>query len=94
LRLCEKEVFTTDILLSINAATFAEILNQIKMDKTLLTAPCGLDCFNCGAYEGNITEDYKKQFSEFLKIPVEETPCKGCRDEKGKCKWANGQCAE
>jgi len=63
------------------------------MNKKLLTSPCGLDCFNCLAYEGNITEEYKKQFSEFLKISVEETPCKGCRDEKGKCKWANGQCA-
>ena len=62
------------------------------MDKKLLTAPCGLDCFNCNAYEGNVTEEYKKNASEFLKIPIEETSCKGCRDEKGKCKWANGQC--
>ena len=63
------------------------------MNKRLLTAPCGLDCFNCGAYEGNITTELKKQFSDFLQIPIEETSCKGCRDEKGKCKWAKGQCA-
>ena len=63
------------------------------MDKKYLTAPCGLDCFNCNTYEGNITEEYKKQVSEFLKIPIEETPCKGCRDEKGNCKFGlNNQC--
>ena len=64
------------------------------MDKRHLTAPCGLDCFNCPTYEDNITEESKKQVSEFLKIPVEETPCKGCRDEKGNCKYGpNQQCA-
>ena len=63
------------------------------MNKTELTAPCGLDCFNCLSYEGNITEEHKNRTAEFLKIPVEETPCKGCRGENGKCKWANGQCA-
>ena len=57
------------------------------MDKIKLTAPCGLDCFNCGGYEENVTEDYKLRVSELWKIPVEETPCKGCRDEKGHCKW-------
>ena len=62
------------------------------MNKIALTAPCGLDCFNCDAYVDNLTEEYKKHASDFLKIPIEETPCKGCRDEKGKCKWANGQC--
>jgi len=55
------------------------------MNKALLTAPCGLDCFNCLGYEGNVTEEYKKRVSEHFGIPVEETPCKGCRDEKGKC---------
>ena len=64
------------------------------MDKKYLTAPCGLDCFNCPTYEGNITEESKKRISEYLKIPLEETPCKGCRDEKGNCKFASdGQCA-
>jgi len=64
------------------------------MDKIRLTAPCGLDCFNCPVYEGNITEEVKKQVSDSLNIPIEETPCKGCRDEKGKCKFAvNNKCA-
>ena len=59
------------------------------MNKIALTAPCGLDCFNCDGYEGNVTEEYKLRVSEFFKIPVEETPCKGCRDEKGCCKWVS-----
>ena len=64
------------------------------MNRIELTAPCGLDCFNCPAYEGLITEEYKKQVAEFLQIPVEDTPCKGCRREKGNCRFATGrQCA-
>ena len=64
------------------------------MDKKHLTAPCGLDCFNCPTYEGNITEEGKKFVADYLKIPVEEAPCKGCRDEKGNCKFAlNNECA-
>lgn len=64
------------------------------MDKKFLTAPCGLDCFSCKTYEGNITEEWKKQVSEYLNIPIDKTPCKGCRGEKGKCKYASDdQCA-
>jgi len=64
------------------------------MDKTLLTAPCGLDCFNCPSYEGIITEADKQKLSQYLNVPLEEAPCKGCRAENGKCKFAiNGQCA-
>ena len=64
------------------------------MNKQLLTAPCGLDCFNCPSYEENITEETKKQMSEFLKIPIEETPCKGCRKESGHCMYGpDQQCA-
>jgi len=64
------------------------------MDKIRLTAPCGLDCFNCNAYEGNITEEFKMQASEFWNMPAEEIPCKGCRDEDGCCKFApDKQCA-
>ena len=61
------------------------------MNKIVLTAPCGLDCFNCPVYRDNITEDYKNQASEFLKMPREEIPCKGCRDEKGHCRFATGR---
>jgi hypothetical protein len=64
------------------------------MDKNILTAPCGLDCFNCPTYERNITAEGKKFVSDFLKIPIEEAPCKGCRGENGNCKFApNNECA-
>jgi len=45
-----------------------QILNNKYMNKLHLTAPCGLYCFNCPAYEGNITEDYMTRVSEFLNI--------------------------
>ncbi|MCL1932417.1 MAG: DUF3795 domain-containing protein [Candidatus Azobacteroides sp.] len=60
------------------------------MNKIELTAPCGLDCFNCPLYEGNITEEYKKRSSEYLGIPLEDTPCRGCRGEKGHFRSAVG----
>ena len=59
------------------------------MDKRNLTAPCGLDCFNCPTFRDNISEEQKATLAAFLKIPVEETPCNGCRDEKGNCKFAD-----
>ena len=63
------------------------------MDKKYLTAPCGADCFNCLSYEKNITEEFRKKVSEYLNIPIEHLPCKGCREEKGFCKIKyNQQC--
>ncbi len=64
------------------------------MDKRKLTAPCGLDCFNCPSYEGIITEDGRKYIAGLLHIPVEEASCKGCRDEDGHCLFGqNQECA-
>jgi hypothetical protein len=64
------------------------------MNKIALTAPCGLDCFNCPVLEDNITEEYKKQVSGFLGITPEETPCGGCINERGHCKFAtDGHCS-
>jgi hypothetical protein len=48
-----------------------------------LIAPCGLDCFNCKLYEKNITDKVKKSFTESMRIPAENLPCRGCRGEKG-----------
>jgi len=64
------------------------------MDKKFLTAPCGLDCFNCPSCEGNMTEEARKMVSENFKIPIENLPCKGCRGEEGNCKFApDNKCA-
>jgi hypothetical protein len=66
-----------------------EKMNAIT--KRRLTAPCGLDCFNCEIYEKNITEEMKKQFALKIRKDPEEVPCKGCRLEKG-CKHLGQPC--
>lgn len=56
-----------------------------------LTAPCGLDCFNCEIYEENITEEFKKAFASKLQKDPEDVPCKGCRQENG-CRHLGKPC--
>jgi len=53
-------------------------------DKKNFTAPCGLDCFNCDIYEGNLTSDLAEMIHIKLKVPKEEIACKGCRQQDGK----------
>jgi hypothetical protein len=48
-------------------------------DKKALTAPCGLDCFNCEIYEENLTDDFSNMIHKKIGISKEEIPCKGCR---------------
>ncbi len=63
------------------------------MDKKYQTAPCGLDCFNCGWFMENMTEEKRLGEAKRLNISLDEVGCKGCRDEQGKCFWAKGDCA-
>jgi len=49
----------------------------------LLTAPCGLDCFNCELYRNNLTDEIRNMFSVKLGVPPAEVECKGCREQKG-----------
>lgn len=49
----------------------------------LLTAPCGLDCFNCEVHENNVTDELREMLSANLGIPPAEVQCKGCREQKG-----------
>lgn len=53
-------------------------------DKRTLTAPCGLDCFNCEINENNLTAEFAEAISKKFGVPVEKIPCKGCRQEDGK----------
>ena len=62
------------------------------MDKKILTAPCGLDCFNCPVLEGNITDDKRKAIAPYLHMAPEEVACKGCKPEQGRCRF-NLNCA-
>ncbi len=55
-----------------------------------LTAPCGLDCFNCHYYLANDNEEIKKLIlsvasSSGYNLPDEGAVCKGCRRENGNC---------
>jgi hypothetical protein len=51
--------------------------------KKELTAPCGLDCFNCFVYEKNITATMRTRVAQTLNIPEEKVDCRGCREQKG-----------
>ncbi|HII94005.1 MAG TPA: DUF3795 domain-containing protein [Methanosarcina sp.] len=53
-----------------------------------LTAPCGLDCFNCPFYLANDNEEIRKQIQSTISetgynLSDQEAVCKGCRRENG-----------
>jgi hypothetical protein len=57
------------------------------MDYFQMTAPCGLDCFNCTFYLASASPDAMaqlEQWSQEYGIPIEVMPCKGCRHHDGK----------
>ena len=62
------------------------------MDKRYLTTPCGLACFDCQFFEENITDQIRQGISEVRDIPIEDTGCKGCREEGGYCKYLKYEC--
>ena len=58
------------------------------IDYRQMTAPCGLDCFNCERYLANDDESVRKQLESTLKLrglPTDNITCKGCRNQKGAC---------
>lgn len=59
--------------------------------KRNLTAPCGIDCFNCEIYEENITDALKARLSSVLGLAPENISCKGCREQRG-CPLHNNEC--
>lgn len=52
--------------------------------KSDLTAPCGLDCFNCELYIENLTDELAEVVNKKMGVPKEEVACKGCRQQDGK----------
>jgi hypothetical protein len=48
--------------------------------------------------EDNITDEIREKISQFLNVSPEEAACKGCRPERGRCKFAQNcatwNCAE
>ena len=59
------------------------------MDYTQMTAPCGLDCFNCPMYLANKNEKLRNVIAEKLNIPLEMAVCRGCRNESGTIAFLN-----
>ncbi len=56
------------------------------MDYYQMTAPCGLDCFNCTFFlapEDHEAMKQVEQWSEELNIPVKTMLCHGCRSHNG-----------
>jgi hypothetical protein len=56
------------------------------MDSHKMTAPCGLDCFNCTFFlapEDPEAMDQIKRWSEEYDVPVEKMACRGCRHHDG-----------
>ncbi len=55
-------------------------------EKVALTAPCGLDCFNCQLYEAHITDAMRAEVAARRHLPLDQAACKGCRAQRG---WDN-----
>ena len=53
-------------------------------EKKALTAPCGLDCFNCELHEDNLTIELVELIHTKMGVPKEKIACKGCRQQNGK----------
>ena len=56
------------------------------MDYLQMTAPCGLDCFNCHYFLAHQDEEAMKtveKISEKYDMPVEILLCNGCRNHNG-----------
>lgn len=54
------------------------------MDYKRMTAPCGLDCFNCLVYRASHDDELRAKIAENLGISFERAACRGCRGEGGK----------
>lgn len=53
-------------------------------DGKSLTAPCGLDCFNCDLYEDNLTAELTDLIHTKMGVPKETIACRGCRAQDGR----------
>jgi hypothetical protein len=65
------------------------------MDSKQMTAPCGLDCFNCVGYLANENPDMIGLLAATLAITPEDAKkavCKGCRNQNGNIPFAPMKC--
>jgi hypothetical protein len=54
-----------------------------------MTAPCGLDCFNCPVYLAQDNPDLRKKIAQNLGLSEEKAVCKGCRAHGGTIPFLN-----
>jgi len=59
--------------------------------KRELTAPCGIDCFNCEVQEANITPTTRAYLAQRLGRQPDAVGCPGCRASGG-CRLAYKTC--
>jgi len=52
-------------------------------NKNELTAPCGLDCFNCEIQEENLSDEFAQLIHKKTGVPKDQISCKGCRHQDG-----------
>ena len=53
------------------------------MDYKQMTAPCGLDCFNCPLYMALDNPGLREKVAQNLGISEEKANCRGCKNEGG-----------
>ncbi|HMK66752.1 MAG TPA: DUF3795 domain-containing protein [Thermodesulfobacteriota bacterium] len=53
------------------------------MDFLQLTAPCGLDCFNCPMYLAQDNPGLRRKIAQNMGLPEEKASCRGCRSHNG-----------
>ncbi len=53
------------------------------MDYYKMTAPCGLDCFNCPMYLASENKELRAEISKKYGLPIKLAACKGCRNSGG-----------
>jgi hypothetical protein len=61
-------------------------------DLKSVTAPCGIDCFNCELFESNCANNPEivARLSKAMNLPAEKVGCKGCRVQGGcRLHWNN-----
>lgn len=54
------------------------------MDYVKMTAPCGLDCFNCTVYQAGENEKLRAVLARKMGVDAVEVHCPGCREQGGK----------
>ncbi len=55
------------------------------MDYRQMTAPCGIDCFNCAMYAARENDELRSRIAKNMNLTFEDAVCNGCRNQEGMC---------